>query len=105
MELCGVYLNRGRFIMTCAFVPISITLMQSKSILLYFKQDQKVAEYASTYIMCYLPGLYILGLNDCQRRFLNSLGKNSVPLISQIVAIAFHLLWSYLFVDKLGYGI
>ena len=55
--------------------------------------------------MCYLPGLYILGLNDCQRRFLNSLGKNSVPLISQMVAIAFHLLWSYLFVNKLGYGI
>ena len=65
LELCGVYLNRGRFIMTCAYVPISFVLMQSKSILLYFGQDPKVAEYASTYILCYLPGLYILGLNDC----------------------------------------
>ena len=27
LELCGVYLNRGRYIMTCAFVPISIVLM------------------------------------------------------------------------------
>ena len=36
MELCGVYLNRGRFVMTCAFVPISIVLMQSYPILIYF---------------------------------------------------------------------
>ena len=39
MELCGVYLNRGRYIMTCAFIPICIVLMQAKSILLFFGQD------------------------------------------------------------------
>ena len=32
-ELCGVYLNRGRFLMTLMFIPITILLMNSEKIL------------------------------------------------------------------------
>jgi len=33
IELSGVYLNQGRFIMTCLFIPIAGLLMNTKTIL------------------------------------------------------------------------
>ena len=35
LELCGVYLNRGRFIMTVAFVPVCLLTFQIESIMLF----------------------------------------------------------------------
>jgi MATE family multidrug resistance protein len=55
--------------------------------------------------MAFLPGLYIQGLADLQRRFLNNFGKNRVTFICTAVGISFHVLWSYIFVIHLGYGI
>ena len=33
MRMCGVYLNRGRFMILCLFVPIMILLLNVESIL------------------------------------------------------------------------
>lgn len=46
MKLCGVYLNRGRFIMTCVFIPISILLLQVENVLIGLGQNPMVARYA-----------------------------------------------------------
>lgn len=46
MKLCGIYLNRGRFIMTCAFIPISILLLQVENVLIGLGQNVMVAGYA-----------------------------------------------------------
>lgn len=35
MKLCGVYLNRGRFIITVLFIPISFLLTRVENILVY----------------------------------------------------------------------
>ena len=75
-ELCGVYLNRGRFILAILCVPIVITLLHTENILLLLKQDPQVAKYAQTYVKAFLPGLVISGLVDLQRKFLNNFGKN-----------------------------
>jgi hypothetical protein len=50
MELCGVYLNRGRYILTVVFVPIAILLMKTENLLLALRQDEKVAHYTQIYI-------------------------------------------------------
>ena len=51
--------------------------------------------------------MYFLGLNNCQVKFLNNLGKTKVPMFSQISAIILHPVWSYFFVSKsqLNWGI
>ena len=46
IELCGVYLNRGRFLMTALFLPIMIVLMNTERILVYIGQDPSVSNYA-----------------------------------------------------------
>lgn len=64
IELCGVYLNRGRFVMCCLFVPICITLCNCKVILVTLRQDEQVSEYAQSYVRSFLPGLFLMGLGD-----------------------------------------
>lgn len=51
--------------------------------------------------------MYFMGLNNCQVKFLNNLGKTKVPLVSQICAIILHPIWSYYLVSKsqLNWGI
>ena len=46
IELCGLYLNKGRAVMTFLFVPIAIVLMHTESILIHLGQNKQVAEYA-----------------------------------------------------------
>jgi Na+-driven multidrug efflux pump len=58
-QLCGLYLNRGRFIMTMLFIPIIFIICNTGNILKAVGQDEEVAEYAQRYVMAFLPGLYI----------------------------------------------
>ena len=58
LELCGVYLNRGRFIMTVMFIPMSILIFNVEPILIALDQDALAAKYAQQYLIAYLPGLY-----------------------------------------------
>ena len=52
-----------------------------------------------------MPGLFINGLFDGQRRFLNSVGRSEDPLLFQSIGIILHVGWCYLFVIKMGLGI
>jgi Na+-driven multidrug efflux pump len=58
-QLCGVYLNKARFVTTIAMIPLSIISIFIRDILISLKQDPEVAYYAQQYIQTYLPGLYI----------------------------------------------
>ena len=64
VELCGIYLNRGRFVMCCLFLPICITLFNTKLILVSLGQNEKTSEYAQTYVISFLPGLFLMGMGD-----------------------------------------
>lgn len=46
LELCGVYLNRGRFIVISMFVPFVMFAFKTESILNYFDQDPVVSKHA-----------------------------------------------------------
>lgn len=42
----------------------------------------------------------MLVIADLQRKFLNSLGKNYVPMVAQVISILLHIFWSYVLVVK-----
>ena len=105
MELCGKYLNRGRFILCCMFVPIAMLLGFTENILLAAGQDERVSYFAGLYVKCYLPGLFLQVMNDTQRRFLNALGKTVIPLCTQVIGVSLHFLWSWLFVFHFELGV
>ena len=64
LQLCGVYLRRGRLIMTLFFIPIAVILSQVNLILQLIGQDKMVAMYAQQYTLAFLPGMYLCGLFD-----------------------------------------
>lgn len=45
LEMCGVYLNRGRFIMTLFFLPVLVLSFYIEPILLWSGQNPRVAAY------------------------------------------------------------
>ena len=88
-----------------AYIPTTLILLQSKSILVFLHQSDEVAHYAVEYIKAYLPGLLLMGLIDGQRRFLNMMNQTRTPMIAYYISIVFHIFLSWLFVWKLNYGI
>ena len=56
-------------------------------------------------MLAILPGLFIQAHVDIHRRFLNSIGKNSIPMISLFIGIFFHFIFSWFFVLYLKMGI
>lgn len=94
-KLCGVYLYRGFIMLTLAYIPIVLILLQCERILLALGQDAEAAKYCQEYMIAFLPGLVILGYTDIHRRYLNSLGRNTVPLVALAVGT-----FSHYFVSK-----
>ena len=100
-----MYLNRGRFIICCIFVPVAIILSFTESILLTMGQDPEVCRFAGMYVRYYLPGLLLQMLNDAQVRFLNCLGKTMIPLLAQGIGVVLHLFWMWYLVIHLDIGL
>ena len=79
--------------------------MNTKTLLVAVGQDSKVAEYAQTYVLTYLPGLYLTCLDDLQRKFLNNFKKNKFAFICTCFGALFHGLWCYIFVIRYNWAI
>ena len=56
-NLAVVYLNRGRFLVFLAFLPILVLLFHVDKALLYVGQDPTTSKYARDYIVTQIPGL------------------------------------------------
>ena len=105
LVLCGVYLNRARVINTILFIPLVSILLFTRQILTLLGQEETVVEYAHTYIMVNLLSVYMLGMYDMTKRFLNCMQSTWVPMVAQVVATGFHILWCQIFVVELGWDL
>ena len=103
--MCGILLNRGRWMILSCLIPIFILFTQMESILISLGQDEGVAHNAQKYVIALMPKLILSGLFDCQRRWLNCFEYNHVPLHCQGVAVLFHYLWCSIFVVQHNLGI
>ena len=82
LGLCGVYLNRARVISTIIFLPLMLVLLFTKPILGALGQQEEVIEHAYTYVISNLLSVYLLGMFDLTKRFLNCLKTTWVPMIA-----------------------
>lgn len=58
--MCGVYLNRGRYVILLSFIPISIILFFVDRALIFIGQDPEVSKYAGIYVKTLIPGVFML---------------------------------------------
>lgn len=102
---CKHYLRQSRIIMTMCFIPISFMLYFSDKVLLFLEQPQDVSNYASIYCLTFLPGLYLMGLIDGQRRFMVVQRMQLEAMFIQVIGILAHIAANYYFVDIKQLGI
>ena len=103
--ICGEHLNRIRFINFLIFIPISLLLTQSESLLVFLGQDAAVSKVAATYIIYQLPGLFMFSLFEANRLFLNSMEMTKQASTVLIVALPFHIALCCYFVFAKNWGV
>lgn len=99
--MCGVYLNRGRFVTFCAFCVSLIFIGCSEIILLAIKIDPQTAKHAANYVWHLCPGTFFMLNFDCMRSFLASMNYTKTPSVITFLTCIIHYFWCYLFVSKL----
>ena len=85
-RLCGLYLNTGRVVITCAFIIQVAFGFFTEDLLLFCHQDPVVSKLSQKYILYLMPGLFFYSQSDLLRKFLNSFGKNNLPLLAYGIA-------------------
>lgn len=95
VELCGVYLNRSRFIVTLLFIPLCILSFYVEWFYNFIGMNPEVSYYAEQYVLSQIIGTYFYALNTCQVKFLNNMGKTRIPMISGTISMLVHPIWSY----------
>jgi Na+-driven multidrug efflux pump len=64
-----------------------------------------VSTLTEEYVVNYMPGLFLFGLCDLYRKFLNCFRKNTMPMIAFIVSVALHPVWCNEMIVKRELGI
>jgi MATE family multidrug resistance protein len=72
--------------------------------LVFLGQDPEVSEIASLYILYLFPAMFLFGLFDANRLFLNCLGEETVATILVCLTLPLHGTLSYFLVYRYGWG-
>ena len=80
------------------FIPQSILLWNSESVLIMVGQNHEVAFAAQTYVRHLIPGILWFNMFETTRRFLNAQLKFLEPSIVQLTALFFHFFWCLIFI-------
>lgn len=104
-DICSVYLHRSRLVLILYFIPVSFILLNLESILRALKQDPITSDFAGKFVKIYLPSIFMLGLNDGTRLFLNSFGLSRIPFLVLIVGNVIHIILCQIFVVHLSFGL
>lgn len=80
LELCGLYLQRGRYILSLSYVPIVGIFLLSHLLLTKLGQNALVVDNAYKYILVMIPATYLQGLQDLQRKFLTQVGRAHIQM-------------------------
>jgi MATE family multidrug resistance protein len=85
IKQCGIYLNRAKLVVLFLFLPITIFIFYSEKILISVGQDEIATKYAYQYNMATFLGLFLTSLQDCEKRYLNSMSRTKVPMYCNIL--------------------
>ena len=102
---CGIYLNRGTLMIMISYLFVILILIFSDEILQKFGQDPKVSGFTAQYLLYYMPGFFIYGLSDLNKKFLNSFRLNFIPMFSFTISVFLHPFWSQYFVIEKDFKI
>ena len=105
LRLCGIYLNRGRLILTLTYIPISTAIWIFRDeIIGIFSKDPLVKQYCKEYLNGTLPAMWFIGQSEIQKRWLIIMRIIHIPAISNTLTVCIHFTTCYIFVVVLEWG-
>ncbi|CDW71680.1 na+-driven multidrug efflux pump [Stylonychia lemnae] len=104
-SLAGQYLNTARIILISAFLPLSLILWFSDSILIFFKQDFITSNLANTYLQILIPGLLFQFLFDIQKRLLQAFKLQKYLMLITLFTSFTHYITARVLIEYYDMGI
>ena len=106
LRLCGIYLNRGHFILIVAFIPMAVgSILFAEDILLVMGQVADVSRLAASQICWLLPGVFFYSHYDLQKRWMACLHVNYFPMAAMMISTVLYIPLCFLFFSTLEMGI
>ncbi|GAB4858206.1 Protein DETOXIFICATION 49 [Ancistrocladus abbreviatus] len=102
--LLGLTLQRTVLLLLFTSLPISLLWLNMKSILLFFGQDEDIADEAQLYLLYSLPDLFVQSLLHPLRIYLRTQSITLPLTLCATLAIVFHVPINYLLVNHLNLG-
>ncbi|XP_010537479.1 PREDICTED: protein DETOXIFICATION 16 isoform X2 [Tarenaya hassleriana] len=101
----GIQMQRAMIVLLILSVPLSFIWANTTQILLFFRQDESIANHAGSYALFMIPSLFPFGLLQCLNRFLQA-QNNVIPLLfCSGITTLLHLILCWVLVLKSGFGL
>jgi len=102
---CGLYLHRSILVITVLYIPVSLLLWNTESLLVASGISQPSAQVAAVYCRTSLPGVLLNSYADSIDLFLIPLGYSySISLVQSLV-IPVHIFFCYMFTGVVNWGV
>ncbi|KAM7492347.1 hypothetical protein LguiA_035268 [Lonicera macranthoides] len=104
-DMLGVYLQRSTILLTLTGILISFVYIFCKPILILLGESERIAEAAALFTYGLIPQIFAYAVNFPIQKFLQSQSIVAPSAYISTATIAFHLLFSWLAIYKLGLGL
>nr|GMD16641.1 protein DETOXIFICATION 29-like [Ipomoea batatas] len=104
-EMLGIYLQRSWVILLATGIPLTTLYIFSTPILNLLHQNPRISKAAGTFALWMIPQLFVYIVSSPTQKFLTAQSKIYVLATISAVALVGHVLFSWLFMLKLRWGL
>ncbi|GAA0173316.1 hypothetical protein Leryth_019755 [Lithospermum erythrorhizon] len=104
INMLGIYIQRSWIILISSAIPIMFLYIFAASILRFIGQTPDISRYAGKFAIWMIPQLFAYALNFPIMKFLQAQSKIMVMAVVSGVALLLHVIFSWLLMIKLGWG-
>jgi MATE family multidrug resistance protein len=105
VAMLGVYLQRSWIILLASCVIMSPFFVFAEPLLLFIGQDPDVARESARFTLYILPSIFAMAINFAAGKFLQAQSKVNIPAWIGLGALLLNVLFNYLFIVVLGWGL
>ncbi|CAI0407182.1 unnamed protein product, partial [Linum tenue] len=104
-ELLGLYTQRSVVLLTATGIPLTILYVFSKPVLVLLGQSPDIASAAALFVYGLIPQIFAYAANFPIQKFLQAQSIVAPSAYISLAALGLHLLFSWLAIYKLGWGL
>lgn len=104
-EMLGVYMQRSMILLTLTGIPLTVIYIFSKDILLLLGEPEEIASLARLFIYGLIPQIFAYAWNFPIQKFLQSQSVVLPSAYIAVVALAIHLVLSWVVTYRLNGGL